>query len=111
MSALKANKQITNFLKRSSESDSVDDTDPPPAKRSRLGDPSVTLTAAELRAATKQDLVAHIIALQKDKTNSAKADLAPTPLTPEEVTAKAEDARRMMVSGIKNQMTVLAPTP
>lgn len=109
MSALKNNKQITNFLKRSSESDSVDDTNEPAAKRSRFGDPSVTLTTAEFRAATKQDLVAHIIALQKDKTNSAKADPAPTALTPEVITAKADDARWMMVSGIKNQMKVLGP--
>jgi hypothetical protein len=70
MTALQPNQQITNFLKRtaSQSSDPIDEPEEaPPAKRSRLGDPSVTLTAAELRAATKEDLVAHIVALQKER--------------------------------------------
>jgi len=107
MSALKSNKQITNFLKRSPQSDSVDDTDPsPPAKRSRLGDPTVTRTAAELRAATKDELVAHIILLQKEIKNPSKQGTVPTPLTPEQITAKVENARNMMIAGIKSQMKV-----
>jgi hypothetical protein len=108
MSALKSNHQITNLLKRGLQSDSVDDDDsnPPPAKRSRLGDPTVTLTAAELRAATKDELVAHIIALQKERKKPSKEVAAPTPMTPEQITAKVDRARNMMIVGIKSQMTV-----
>jgi len=108
MSALKNNPQITNFLKRASQPDFVDDTAAPPAKRSRLRDPTVTVTAAELRAATKEDLVAHIIALQKQMTKPAKEDTAPISLTPEKIVAKVDNARRMMISGIKSQMKVFA---
>ena len=106
MSALKSNQQITNFLKRSPQSDSVDDTNPPPAKRYRLGDPTVTLTAAELRAASKDELVAHIILLQKEIKKPAKEAPAPTPMTPEQITAKVENTRNMMIAGIKSQMKV-----
>src|SRR5271154_1368547 len=106
MSALKSNQQITNFLKRSPQSDSVDDTNPPPAKRSRLGDPAVTLTAAELRAASKDDLVAHIIVLQKEIKKPAEEAPAPKSMTPEQITAKVDNARKMMISGIKSQMKV-----
>ena len=104
MSTLK-NNQITNFLKRSPQSDSVDDSNPPPSKRSRLGDPTVVLTAAELRAATKEDLVTHIIALQKDM-KSAYEVTPPVAMTPDQIAAKVDTARHMMVSGIKRQMKV-----
>lgn len=110
MTALQPNKQITNFLKRSaSPASSFDDPEEPAAKRSRLGDPTVTLTAAELRAATKEDLVAHIVALQKERKKAAKEDGQATTLTPEQITEKADKARKMMVAGIKRQMKVPLP--
>lgn len=85
----------------------ADDGDASPAKRSRFVDPIVTLTAAELRPASNKDLVAHIIALQKDKKKPAKAATAPAPLTPEQVTAKVDSTRNMMISGIKGQIQVI----
>jgi hypothetical protein len=69
-SALKSNPQITSFLKRT-QSDSVGESESPSAKRSRLGDPAITLTASELRAATKDELIAHIVAIQKQVQKAA----------------------------------------
>jgi hypothetical protein len=116
MTALQPNQQITNFLERTSSQSSNDPLDDPeeeapPAKRSRFGDPSITLTAAELRAATKEDLVAHIVALRKERKKAAKEDITVASLTPEQVTAKVDNARKMMVSGIKSQMKISPSLP
>jgi hypothetical protein len=106
MSALKSNQQVSNVLKRSSPSDSVDDTNPPPAKRSRLGDPTVDLTAAELRAATKEELIAHIIATQKAKKTAPGRVTAPTTMTPAQIVVTVDNIRKMMIQGIKRQLKV-----
>lgn len=106
MSALKSNHQITNVLKRGPESDSVDDAKPPPAKRSRLNDPTVNLTAAELRAATKEELIAHIIATQKAKKTSSGQVTAPTTMTPAQIVLTVDNIRKMMIQGIKRQLKV-----
>ena len=80
------------------------------------------MTEAELEAENKEVLIARIAALQnyivslnkstealKEKKTAANPDHSLSTMTPEQLDAKVETARRLMVSRIKSQMKVLIP--
>jgi hypothetical protein len=118
MSALKKNQQLLN-LPSKRQSDGFDSPDP---KRACLDDNVIILDQGDVNELDRPGLISHIYQLQYhiDKLQKSLAskekELKPAPifsaapvaakLTPEQITAKVALARRIMVSGIKSQMTV-----
>ena len=83
--------------------------EPKKTKRDVLGDVTAKFTSQDLESFEKEDIVAHVLALQKhikelsDLQSGAKQSVS---LTPEEIKAKVTTCRSLMISGLKSQMKV-----
>jgi hypothetical protein len=85
--------------------------DPPASKSKRvcLGDVTARFTAQELEAEEKEDIVAHVIALQEHLstlTSKSSPVKEVEEMTPEQLKAKVEVVRRMLRAGLASQMKV-----
>jgi hypothetical protein len=78
------------------------------SKRVCLGDVTARFTAQELEAAEKEDIVAHVIALQEHlSTLTSKSSVKEVEeMTPEQLKAKVEVVSRMLRAGLASQMKV-----
>jgi hypothetical protein len=85
----------------------------PPAPKSKkvcLGDVTAKFTAQDLEAANKEDIVAHVIALQdhiSTLTSKSSAVKQVGEMTAKELNAKVEVVRRMLRAGLASQMKVI----
>jgi len=68
-----------------------------PAKRTKFGDVTARLTAEEINGANKEDLVAHVLALQDHI--ASLGNCKPAEMTSEELEAKVKTARDLMIAG------------
>lgn len=82
---------------------------PKKAKRDVLGDVTAKFTSQDLESFEKDDIVAHVLALQKHITELSESQSPPKqPMspTPEQIKTKVELSRSLMISGFKSQMKV-----
>lgn len=94
--------------------DSDDDYRPSTSKRAKVtkAKPAadattiLSLSTADLNSLTKPELVSHVQVLQKlySKAGTSAAPSGPPQLSPQDLATKVEQARTLMVRGIKSQM-------
>ena len=98
-------KTLEKTLGKRKQQPSESEPDQYVSKRVRVGDVTAKLTAAEIQAADKSALTAHILALQDHIASTMNTGM-PTAMSQDQLDSKVQTARNMMIAGLKSQMKV-----